>query len=159
MQTFCSDQSRYLSFGYTPKFLYQTASRSLLPFPRKTPCHEDRNLRANSRSDPMSLLAAWRQGIFVVTRNLGCDLPRYGGDLVKSSLMQLPGTVTKSVELPIINPDDGQDRQIFNKSYRKLPRRRQKNIKTEADLNEFRQMLIKITSETATTILKKYLAR
>ena len=44
----------------------------------------------------------------------------------------------------------GEDRQAMKKKELKaIARAAAKNIKTEADLNEFRQMLTKITVETA----------
>ena len=41
------------------------------------------------------------------------------------------------------------DRQMNHDEIRNLAKAAAKNIKTEADLNEFRQMLTKITVETA----------
>ena len=47
----------------------------------------------------------------------------------------------------------GKDRQIMDKKeLQAIAKAAAKNIKTEADLNEFRQMLTKITVETALNV-------
>ncbi len=55
----------------------------------------------------------------------------------------------KSVQLSIINPKQERIDSLNHDEIKNLVQVAAKNIKTEADLNEFRQMLTKITVETA----------
>ena len=52
-----------------------------------------------------------------------------------------------------LSPSMGKDSQIMDKKeLQAIAQAAAKNIKTEADLNEFRQMLTKITVETALNV-------
>ena len=85
-----------------------------------------------------------RQSYKGLSRVLGNPHARFLGEGVAEMPLSYPTNCLLLAQLM------GEDRQIMNKKeLQVIAQAAAKNIKTEADLNEFRQMLTKITVEAA----------